>query len=259
MAGVCVAQQETTIRFDELLVEFRASERQWSKDLIEWKRLRKKLTTEKRLDDLPPPPVHPFGEFAPRASRIARAKPGTSEASTALAFLFAPSLNSDPYADPCYPEGAKLALTRLAVDHADDAVITKVAKMAARRRYLIDDIGLEPIAAFAAAVRASKQSPETKAYASYALASALYRLAGKTGIEARRLELVTSARSLFAVAAKQEVGVYTELASRFLTEIDTAQIGMTAIATEGQDAIGKTLRLSDHEGKVVLIDFWGFW
>ena len=36
-------------------------------------------------------------------------------------------------------------------------------------------------------------------------------------------------------------------------------VGMTAPEIEGEDIDGKTFKLSDYRGKVVLLDFWGHW
>ena len=36
-------------------------------------------------------------------------------------------------------------------------------------------------------------------------------------------------------------------------------VGKVAPDIEGQDQDGASLKLSDHRGKVVLLDFWGFW
>jgi cytochrome oxidase Cu insertion factor (SCO1/SenC/PrrC family) len=36
-------------------------------------------------------------------------------------------------------------------------------------------------------------------------------------------------------------------------------VGRTAPEITGQDVDGKTFKLSDYRGKVVLLDFWGHW
>ncbi len=36
-------------------------------------------------------------------------------------------------------------------------------------------------------------------------------------------------------------------------------VGKTAPEISGQDLSGNALKLSDHQGKVVLVDFWGDW
>jgi hypothetical protein len=44
-----------------------------------------------------------------------------------------------------------------------------------------------------------------------------------------------------------------------LFELDNLQIGMTAPDFEAEDQNGVKFKLSDYRGKVVILDFWGFW
>jgi peroxiredoxin len=37
------------------------------------------------------------------------------------------------------------------------------------------------------------------------------------------------------------------------------QIGMEAPEIVGEDLDGAAFKLSDYRGKVVVVDFWGFW
>jgi hypothetical protein len=50
-----------------------------------------------------------------------------------------------------------------------------------------------------------------------------------------------------------------DLAARELYEMRHLQPGMPAPDTAGEDIDGKPMKLSDFRGKVVLLDFWGFW
>ena len=52
---------------------------------------------------------------------------------------------------------------------------------------------------------------------------------------------------------------YKEVAEQFLFEIDHLQIGMEAPDFEAADETGKTFKLRDYRGKVVVLDFWGLW
>jgi hypothetical protein len=52
---------------------------------------------------------------------------------------------------------------------------------------------------------------------------------------------------------------YAKAAERWLYELDHLQIGMTAPDFEAVDENGAKWRLSDYRGKVVVVDFWGFW
>lgn len=52
---------------------------------------------------------------------------------------------------------------------------------------------------------------------------------------------------------------YKAAAQGFLYELDNLQIGMVAPDFETIDENGVKWRLSDYRGKVVVVDFWGFW
>ena len=52
---------------------------------------------------------------------------------------------------------------------------------------------------------------------------------------------------------------YAKRAEGELFEQDHLQIGKTAPDFEAKDQDGKSFKLSDYRGKVVVIDFWGFW
>jgi len=54
-------------------------------------------------------------------------------------------------------------------------------------------------------------------------------------------------------------GTYAERASGFLFELDHLQIGKAAPDFEATDENGVKWKLSDYRGKVVVVDFWGFW
>jgi hypothetical protein len=52
---------------------------------------------------------------------------------------------------------------------------------------------------------------------------------------------------------------YAKRAAGSLFEVNNLQIGMKAPDIEGTDENGKPIRLSQFRGKVVVLDFWGFW
>lgn len=54
-------------------------------------------------------------------------------------------------------------------------------------------------------------------------------------------------------------GTLGDRAEGDLFEIRNLAIGKVAPEIEGDDVFGKALKLSDHRGKVVVIDFWGHW
>jgi hypothetical protein len=52
---------------------------------------------------------------------------------------------------------------------------------------------------------------------------------------------------------------YAAAAEGYLFELDHLQLGMAAPDFETLDENGVTWKLSDYRGKVVVVDFWGFW
>jgi hypothetical protein len=54
-------------------------------------------------------------------------------------------------------------------------------------------------------------------------------------------------------------GTFGEVAKADLFELRHLSIGKIAPQIEGEDVDGKSFKLSDYRGKVVLLDFWGNW
>lgn len=52
---------------------------------------------------------------------------------------------------------------------------------------------------------------------------------------------------------------YPEMAKPFLFEIDNLQVGKAPPDFESEDLDGRKFKLSEYRGKVVVLDFWGFW
>jgi thiol-disulfide isomerase/thioredoxin len=48
-------------------------------------------------------------------------------------------------------------------------------------------------------------------------------------------------------------------AKSVIFELENLQIGMVAPEVTGKDETGTAFKLSDYRGKVVVLDFWGFW
>jgi len=54
-------------------------------------------------------------------------------------------------------------------------------------------------------------------------------------------------------------GTLGEIAEKTLFRIRHLSIGRVAPEIEGEDIFGKSFKLSDHRGKVVVLNFWGHW
>lgn len=96
-------------------------------------------------------------------------------------------------------------------------------------------------------------------------AGALFTL-GAVLLESPRSENKAEGRDCFeAVIAEYGAlayrgdSTYAKAAAGFLFELDRLQLGMAAPDFESVDENGVPWKLSDYRGKVVVIDFWGFW
>ncbi len=68
------------------------------------------------------------------------------------------------------------------------------------------------------------------------------------------------ARELFGQVVRDYPGTKAaERAEGYIFELDHLQIGMKAPDFGGTDASEKEIKLSDFRGRVVVVDFWGFW
>lgn len=103
-------------------------------------------------------------------------------------------------------------------------------------------------------VIADNQNPETKAWAIYWQSVALSRNKEATAEDKLKAE------QLLAEAGKLAAG--TILGDRIAAptfEKERLQIGMEAPDIAGEDLDGASFKLSDYRGKVVVLDYWGFW
>jgi hypothetical protein len=90
--------------------------------------------------------------------------------------------------------------------------------------------------------------------------NACFQLAMRTRDEAARellLErLVKEFSDVPQTFGKETLG---DVAERRLFAMRNLRVGKTAPDIEGKDMDGVAFKLSDYRGKVVLLDFWGFW
>ncbi len=61
------------------------------------------------------------------------------------------------------------------------------------------------------------------------------------------------------VIAKYAETSYAKQAKGAIFEAENLQVGMMAPEITGPDHEGNTFKLSEYKGKVVVLDFWGFW
>jgi hypothetical protein len=118
---------------------------------------------------------------------------------------------------------------------------------------LFSALGTEPAKALLGKVEAANGDGIATAWAKYWRAILLQR--GKPTDEQK-----AEAEGLLAAAEKLAAG--TVLADRIAAprfQKERLQIGMAIPDIRGEDMDGVPFALSDYRGKVVVLDFWGFW
>jgi hypothetical protein len=95
-----------------------------------------------------------------------------------------------------------------------------------------------------------------QAAAMFVLASSVIENRGMAGDSVSRDDAMKMLRELTEKYAETRYG---KRAGGYIFEAENLQIGMTAPDIEGEDENGAKFKLSDYRGKVVVLDFWGFW
>jgi hypothetical protein len=195
-------------------------------------------TDEERMALFGDETQNPNLTFAPRFRAFAW-RAGTNPAA-GEAWNFLLSVSSDQ-------EEAKRIAELLMKDFLNAPAAEKFAQWL---RYGFWQLGREEGIKHLRALDASKHVP-ARAAACFSLAAILM------GGEAEEQK---EARALFGRLQKEFAATtYAKQADGYLYELDHLQVGMVAPEIEGTDSEGKAFKLSDYRGKVVVLDYWGFW
>lgn len=146
---------------------------------------------------------------------------------------------------------AREALEVLVGDHLDSPQWGEVAQ---GLRYDAARLGGATAREILAQVLEASPHVAVRAAAQFSLAALLMESA-KPEDKARGRVLLEEMPAKYAAVE----GGWAERAKGMLFEHERLQIGMLAPDFEAVDADGVAWKLSDYRGKVVIVDFWGFW
>jgi hypothetical protein len=184
---------------------------------------------------------HPARDFLPRFQALAKRAQGTETGAHALNWIL------DEGDRTGSKEAVREALRTLTTAYLQSPVLEDAA---VNIGYLSQSIGAEECERALRTIAAQSPHRQVQAAATYTLATLL---AGNT-------ESKPEARRLFDTLQKKYAGTrYAEQAGGYIFEMENLQIGMKAPDFTATDQDGKTFKLSDYRGKVVVLDFWGFW
>jgi AhpC/TSA family len=188
---------------------------------------------------------HPARDFLPRFQALAQRAQGTETGARAILWII------EKGNDAGNQEAVKEAVRTLPTTYVRSPVIEGGVR---DLRSLSWSIGAKECASALRTIIEQSPHRPVKAGASYTLATIL--LQSSEGGQTARAE----ARSLLeTVKTEYAETPYAKEAVSYIFELENLQIGMKAPDFEATDQDGKTFRLADYQGKVVVLDFWGFW
>lgn len=185
--------------------------------------------------------------FAKQAIDLAKANPKTDTAREALVWASSQS-RDDAVAASCYGI--------LASDHLESEALGDVALGA---RYN----GTESAANFLEKVAADSPHAKARGKAKFALANMLKdraagRGAGSGEDRKRAVDLLNECVDEYAGVEIYDAKL-GDKAKGLLFAMENLAVGKPCPEITGSDADGVEFKLSDYRGKVVFLDFWGFW
>lgn len=148
-------------------------------------------------------------------------------------------------------EVAKVAVAKLTAEHAASPALRGFAPTI---EMLPRMVGPDAAAAFVAALREQNKDPDVLGWVALATFGPVIDEAAVDGDEYRdaRASLLAHAGTVEDQRLAQQIQARIDLRERY-------GVGATAPDIEGIDLDGEAFRLSDYEGKVVFLDFWGDW
>ena len=188
----------------------------------------------------------PEGAFLPKYLDLARRAKGTNEGVKACA-LSIPLASRTTGAKQAMEEAAALVVPA-GLAHPS------VAEFALNLRFYGWSVALDRKVEILRAIGEKAAAPDARAAGLFGVAVLFTEDASST--PAQRKE----ARALFGRVTEEfpKSGPARE-AKGYVFELERLQVGMQAPDFDAVDGDGVKFKLSEYRGKVVLIDFWGFW
>lgn len=195
-------------------------------------------------------------EFSARLAELARQHRGTPAAFDAWSRVISLAARSDMRSE----QGSALldeALRTLSTEHIQSEAL---AGLATNMRYTASTLGEERVLTTLEGIVARSPHRAVKASALYTQARVLgdERPDGDPRLAKAKL-LLADLRQNFGDVAFNDEGSYAAAAASFLFALENLALGKPCPDFSAVDAEGASFKLSDYKGKVVLIDFWGFW
>jgi len=195
-------------------------------------------------------------DFAERFAALGRAQRGTPLAYDSWSQIVSLATMSSTSSE----RGTALleeALNALTTDHAQSEAL---AGLAGNLRYGSQALGEERVVRTLKDIAAKTPHRAVKAAALFSLGAVLggERQAGDPRLAEAKAVFAELQRDFADVKLNDERS-YADAASAFVFALENLALGKPCPDFAAVDAEGANFQLSDYKGKVVLVDFWGFW
>ena len=211
---------------------------EYKKPSLKWRKKQRAAKKEGKAFD----EAHPIERYFGRIEAVA-------EAGDARALLWVALNVQDTSRTPGEVKTTKRdAFTELVAGHAGDELAADLVKRLGRQDDWLTD---EEICGMLERVYAVKEKDAVKGDAAYRLAQ---RFEARDTADGDAL-----AEKWYRTVVEEFAG--SKVAGRAKTRLSVMQIAVGRIAPdfETEDVEGNAFKLSDYRGKVVVLDFWGFW
>ncbi len=196
-------------------------------------------------------PADPADAFLPKFRAYAEAHAGKPEAIPALAWILESTRPAGGTEE--LSADAKWALEQLMGHAADPAIRGSLGALRSGAYWW----GSKPLTPLFEKIYGTNPDADTRAEALYGRGRALYEdERDPDGRDARRKDALALLHAVTKLFPDSKAAGW---AGPYIFEAERLQIGMTAPDFAGEDEHGKPIRLADFRGRVVVIDFWGFW
>ncbi len=195
---------------------------------------------------------HPDREFYPRFKAYAEKRAGKPAALPALTW----QLDSLGWmTEDEQRTEVRWIVQRLQKDHAADPAIKDALDSLG---WLNELAGRDVVIPLCERVIAKNKDKDVRATAALNIGRAHYT--PPRGSDAGPADDTRRARELFGQVLRDYAGTQAaERAAGYVFEIEHLQLGMNAPEFTGTDANEQDIKLADFRGRVVVVDFWGFW
>ena len=246
LAPPVLAQAPVAKRVTGVDAEYNALITGFNQDLQKWyEPLEKAKTDEERQKIQLDEKKNPAHTYLPKFQALARRAHGSETGAKALVEVMqlAPQIGD--------AKAAVAAIDDLTTNYIKSPSMERVAAMIGNMSW---QLGVDKSAQMLKTIVAHAPNRTVKAAAMLSLASMYSENSGDNAAQkadARTLFVKLRDEYSDTPQAKQAVG--------YLFQLDHLQIGMVAPDFDATDETGKTFKLSDYRGKVVVVDFWGYW